>query len=152
VTTLRSSPHDSGRRGLLRLRRTKLLSADLTGLCWRTLPYLSRFPCAKLIWTLNWNAQELLNADSSIRRNQSARSSVCSDGTPHKISEVFRTLGRALQINRGRTERAITERDATPMAYRANWACYDLFRAGLPRSAEKGSLRITELGKKIAAQ
>ena len=35
---------------------------------------------------------------------------------------------------------------------RANWACYDLFRAGLLDRPKKGLYVITELGKKVAAE
>lgn len=35
---------------------------------------------------------------------------------------------------------------------RANWACYDLFRAGLLDRPKKGTYVITELGKKVAAE
>src|SRR5207237_1333270 len=35
---------------------------------------------------------------------------------------------------------------------RANWACYDLYRAGLLERPKKGLYHITDLGRKVAAE
>jgi len=75
-----------------------------------------------------------------------------SDGTPHKISEVFRTLAEHFKLTEEERNELLPSGTQRRWHNRANWACYDLFRAGLLDRPKKGLYVITELGKKIAAQ
>ena len=72
------------------------------------------------------------------------------DGQPHKITEVYAKL--ADHFNLSETERNELLPSGTQRRWhnRANWACYDMFRAGLLDRPKRGVYVITDLGKKIA--
>lgn len=74
------------------------------------------------------------------------------DGKPHKISEVFTVLAEHFKLTEEERNELLPSGTQRRWHNRANWACYDLFRAGLLDRPKKGLYLITELGRKIAEQ
>ena len=74
------------------------------------------------------------------------------DGKPHKVSEVFATLGTHFKLTEDERNELLPSGTQRRWHNRANWACYDLYRAGLLDRPKKGLYIITELGRKIAEQ
>ena len=74
------------------------------------------------------------------------------DGHAHKISEVFATLADHFKLSEEDRNELLPSGTQRRWNNRANWACYDLFRAGLLDRPKKGLYVITETGKKIAEQ
>jgi len=74
------------------------------------------------------------------------------DCKPHKISEVFATLAGQFNLTEKERNELLPSGTQRRWHNRANWACYDLFRAGLLDRPKKGLYAISELGKKIAEQ
>jgi restriction system protein len=75
-----------------------------------------------------------------------------SDGNPHRISEVYLVLAKHFGLTDADLAEMLPSGTQTRWHNRANWACYDLFRAGLLARPKRGLYHITELGKKIAAE
>jgi restriction system protein len=75
-----------------------------------------------------------------------------SDGQPHKTSEIFRVLGERLKLNEQDLGQLLPSGTQSRWHNRANWACYDLYRAGLLERPKKGVYVISELGKQVAAE
>jgi restriction system protein len=73
-----------------------------------------------------------------------------SDGKPHKTSEIFQALGERLKLTEEDIGQLLPSGTQSRWHNRANWACYDLYRAGLLNRPQKGIYIISELGKKIA--
>jgi restriction system protein len=74
------------------------------------------------------------------------------DGKLHKVSEVFEALGKHFALTPEELSEMLPSGTQRRWHNRANWACYDLFRAGLLDRPKKGWYIITEVGKKVAAQ
>lgn len=75
-----------------------------------------------------------------------------SDGKLHKVSEVFEAVGKHFALTPEELSEMLPSGTQRRWHNRANWACYDLYRAGLLDRQKKGWYIITDLGKKIAAQ
>lgn len=74
------------------------------------------------------------------------------DGKPHKTSEIFKTLGERFNLTEQDLSELLPIGNQTRWHNRANWALYDLYRAGLLDRQKKGVYVISELGTKIAAE
>lgn len=74
------------------------------------------------------------------------------DGQAHKISEVYAKLADQFNLTDDERNELLPSGTQRRWQNRANWACYDLFRAGLLDRPKRGVYVITELGKKIANQ
>ena len=74
------------------------------------------------------------------------------DGKTHRLAEVFETLGKHFDLTEAEQNEMLPSGTQRRWHNRANWACYDLFRAGLLDRPKKGTYVITELGKKVAAE
>lgn len=72
------------------------------------------------------------------------------DGHTHRIREVYEAM--ALPFGLTETEKAEMLPSGTQSRWqnRVNWACYDLFRAGLLQRPRRGIYAISELGARIA--
>lgn len=75
-----------------------------------------------------------------------------SDGRPHKLSEIYDVLGKHFNLTEGELNEMLPSGTQRRWHNRANWACYDLYRAGLLDRPKKGLYLITEAGKKVAEQ
>lgn len=74
------------------------------------------------------------------------------DGKQHRLAEVFTTLAGHFKLTEAEQNEMLPSGTQRRWHNRANWACYDLFRAGLLDRPKKGLYVITELGKKVAAE
>ncbi|MEI9961962.1 MAG: winged helix-turn-helix domain-containing protein [Limisphaerales bacterium] len=74
------------------------------------------------------------------------------DGKLHRLAEVFETLAKHFNLTEAEQNELLPSGTQRRWHNRANWACYDLFRAGLLDRPKKGTYVITELGKKIAKE
>lgn len=74
------------------------------------------------------------------------------DGQPHKMSEVYIVLATHFALTDAELGELLPSGTQSRWHNRANWACYDLYRAGLLDRPKRGLYVITELGKKIALQ
>jgi len=74
------------------------------------------------------------------------------DGSPHKITEVYAKLADHFKLSGDERNELLPSGTQRRWDNRANWACYDLFRAGLLDRPKKGVYVITETGKKVALQ
>jgi restriction system protein len=74
------------------------------------------------------------------------------DGKSHRLAEVFETLAKHFNLTETEQNEMLPSGTQRRWHNRANWACYDLFRAGLLDRPKKGTYIITELGKKVAAE
>ena len=70
----------------------------------------------------------------------------------HKISEVYSVLAKHFNLTEEEQNEILPSGTQRRWHNRANWACYDLFRAGLLDRPKRGLYFITEGGKKVAAQ
>jgi len=75
-----------------------------------------------------------------------------SDGQPHTTKEIFRVLAEKFQLSEAEKAELLPSGTQPRWHNRANWACYDLYRAGLLERPKKGVYVITELGKRVAAE
>ncbi|MGB7746736.1 MAG: restriction endonuclease [Verrucomicrobiia bacterium] len=74
------------------------------------------------------------------------------DGAPHKVSEVYTTLASHFKLTEEEQNEILPSGVQRRWHNRANWACYDLFRAGLLDRPKRGLYIITDAGKQLAAQ
>jgi restriction system protein len=74
------------------------------------------------------------------------------DGKPHKVSEVYDVLSKHFNLTEEELNEVLPSGTQRRWHNRANWACYDLFRAGLLDRPKRGLYLITENGKKVAEQ
>jgi restriction system protein len=74
------------------------------------------------------------------------------DGVPHKLSEVFERLADHFNLSEQERNELLPSGVQRRWHNRANWACYDLYRAGLLDRPKKGLYVITDTGKEVAAQ
>jgi restriction system protein len=72
------------------------------------------------------------------------------DGKPHKITEVYSVLAKHFALTDADLSEMLPSGTQSRWHNRANWACYDLYRAGLLDKPKRGLYVITELGKKVA--
>lgn len=73
------------------------------------------------------------------------------DGKPHRISEVFDALADHFNLTEEERNELLPSGVQRRWHNRANWACYDLYRAGLLDRPKKGVYVITDAGKEVAA-
>ena len=74
------------------------------------------------------------------------------DGKPHKVSEIYAVLAKHFNLTDEEQNEVLPSGTQRRWHNRANWACYDLFRAGLLERPKRGLYVITESGKKVADQ
>lgn len=74
------------------------------------------------------------------------------DGRPHRLAEVFEALAKYFNLTEEEQNEMLPSGTQRRWHNRANWACYDLFRAGLLERPKKGTYVITDLGRKVAAE
>lgn len=74
------------------------------------------------------------------------------DGKPHKVSEIYDVLAKHFNLTEEERNEVLPSGTQRRWHNRANWACYDLFRAGLIARPKRGLYIITESGKKVAEQ
>lgn len=74
------------------------------------------------------------------------------DGSPHKISEIYAALAKHFELTEEEQNEVLPSGTQRRWHNRANWACYDLFRAGLLDRPKRGLYVITEAGRKVAKQ
>src|SRR4051812_11141214 len=72
--------------------------------------------------------------------------------TPHKISEFYDVLGQHFKLTEVELSELLPSGRQRRRHNRANWACYDLFRADLLDRPNRGVYAITEARKKVAEQ
>jgi restriction system protein len=75
---------------------------------------------------------------------------VFSDGRLRKVSEVYEVLAKHFNLTPEEQSQVLPSGTQRRWDNRANWACYDLFRAGLLERPKRGLYVITETGKKVA--
>ncbi len=75
-----------------------------------------------------------------------------SNGTPHRNSEIYGVLAKHFNLTEEEQNELLPSGTQRRWHNRANWACYDLFRAGLLDRPKRGMYLITETGRKVAAQ
>lgn len=75
-----------------------------------------------------------------------------SDGNQRKISEVDTALAKEFNLSQEEQNELLPSGTQCRWRNRVNWACYDLFRAGLFDRPKRGVYVITESGKKLAQQ
>jgi len=74
------------------------------------------------------------------------------DGAAHKISEVYAKLAVHFKLTEQEQNEMLPSGVQRRWHNRADWACYDLFRAGLLDRPKRGLYVITDSGKQLAAQ
>jgi restriction system protein len=74
------------------------------------------------------------------------------DGKLHRLAEVFEVLAKHFGLTEAEQNEMLPSGYQRRWHNRANWACYDLFRAGLLDRPKKGNYIITELGQKVAKE
>ena len=74
------------------------------------------------------------------------------DGNTHKISEVYAVLAKHFELTDEEQNEVLPSGTQRRWHNRANWACYDLFRAALLDRPKRGLYVITAVGQKVAAQ
>lgn len=74
------------------------------------------------------------------------------DGKPHKVSDIYDVLAKHFNLTEEERNEVLPSGTQRRWHNRANWACYDLFRAGLLDRPKRGFYIITESGRKVAEQ
>lgn len=74
------------------------------------------------------------------------------DGQPHRIPEAYVELAKYFALSDADLNEMLPSGTQSRWHNRANWACYDLYRAGLLDRPKRGVYVITEMGRKIAQQ
>lgn len=74
------------------------------------------------------------------------------DGKERRMSEVFAPLGKHFGLSEAEQNEMLPSGTQRRWHNRADWACYDLFRAGLLSRPRRGVYVITETGKTLAAK
>ena len=74
------------------------------------------------------------------------------DGQTHRITEAYPALAKLLALSDEDLSEMLPSGTSSRWHNRANWACYDLYCAGLLDRPKRGLYVISELGKKIAQQ
>ena len=78
--------------------------------------------------------------------------SLFADRTPRKVSELFDALAATFSLTDTEMRDLLPSGTQSRWHNRVQWACYDLFRAGLLSRPKRGTYLITELGLKVAAE
>jgi restriction system protein len=74
------------------------------------------------------------------------------DDKPHKVSELYGVLGKHFNLTEDELNEVLPSGKQRRWPNRVNWACYDLFRAGLLDRPNRGVYVVTDAGKKVAEQ
>ena len=74
------------------------------------------------------------------------------DGVAHRVSEVYVKLAGHFNLTEAEQNEMLPSGVQRRWHNRANWACYDLFRAGLLDRPKRGLYVINEIGKQLAAK
>ena len=74
------------------------------------------------------------------------------DGKPHKVAETYTALAGHFSMTPEELNEMLPSGTQRRWHNRANWACYDLYRAGLLDRPKRGLYIITDLGRKVAEQ
>src|SRR5260370_33329893 len=74
------------------------------------------------------------------------------DDNPHKISDLYNVLGKHFNLTEDELNELLPSGKQRRWHNRVNWACYDLFRAGLLDRPNRGLYAVTDAGKKVAEQ
>ncbi len=74
------------------------------------------------------------------------------DGKERRISEVFSPLAKHFGLTEDEQNELLPSGTQRRWHNRADWACYDLFRAGLLSRPRRGIYVITDAGKQLAAK
>ena len=74
------------------------------------------------------------------------------DGVPRQLRELYNELANTFSLSQ--EERAELLPSGTQLRWnnRVNWACYDLYKAGILERPKRGVYKITDGGQKILAQ
>ncbi len=72
------------------------------------------------------------------------------DGKPRKNSELYKALAQQFKLTDQELGELLPSGKQSRWHNRANWALYDLYRAGLLDRPKRGLYIISELGKKVA--
>ncbi len=75
-----------------------------------------------------------------------------SDGKARRITEVYDVLAKQLNLSQEELEEMLPSGTQSRWHNRANWACYELFRAGLMDLPKRGTYVITDIGRKVAEE
>jgi restriction system protein len=75
-----------------------------------------------------------------------------SDGNAHPVKEVYEALADYFNLTESDRDEVLPSGSQRRWHNRANWACYDLYRAGMLIRPQKGVYQITDEGKSVAAQ
>ena len=75
---------------------------------------------------------------------------IFADGKAHKISDLFTTLADHFRLTEDERTELLPSGKQRRWHNRANWACYDLFCAGLLDRPKKGLYVITDTGRTVA--
>lgn len=74
------------------------------------------------------------------------------DGVPHKLSEAYEALAGHFNLTEEEKNELLPSGTQRKWHNRVNWACYDMYRAGLLDKPRRGAYVITEAGKTVADQ
>ena len=74
------------------------------------------------------------------------------DGKSHKNSEIYEVLAKHFNLTEAELNEVLPSGTQRRWHNRANWACYDLYRAGLLDRPKRGTYVITDAGRKVAEQ
>ena len=77
---------------------------------------------------------------------------IFADGKPHKVPEIYDVLAKHFNLTEEELNEVLPSGTQRRWHNRANWACYDLYRAGLLDRLKRGVYVITETGRKVAEQ
>jgi restriction system protein len=72
------------------------------------------------------------------------------DGQLHKVSEIYDVLSKHFKLTEDELNEVLPSGTQRRWHNRANWACYDLYRAGLLDRPKRGVYVISENGRKVA--
>jgi restriction system protein len=74
------------------------------------------------------------------------------DGQPHRVTEIYTVLAKHFHLTEEELNEVLPSGTQRRWHNRANWAIYDLYRAGLLERPKRGLYAITESGKDVAQQ
>jgi restriction system protein len=71
------------------------------------------------------------------------------EAKPHKISELYTVLGKHFNLTEGELSEVLPSGKQRRWHNRVNWACYDLFRAGLLDRPNRGVYVVTDWVRRL---
>jgi restriction system protein len=74
------------------------------------------------------------------------------DGQSHRIVEVYEELAKHFHLTEEEQNEMLPSGTQRRWHNRADWACYELFRAELLTRPQRGAYMITDLGRKVAEE